>query len=44
MKTPLLFCVAAVAVFAAGTPCEKLAEMTIPDVTVRSAAVAQSVG
>ena len=37
-----LFALASTTLFAAGTPCDKLTSMTIPNVTIRSAALAHS--
>jgi len=42
MKSAILLCAASAALSAAGTPCEKLTEMTIPNVTVRSASLADT--
>ena len=42
MKPALLGLVVGAAIYAAGTSCDKLTAMTIPNVTVRSAAMAQS--
>ena len=42
MKSALLALAVSTATYAAGTACEKLTEMTIPNVVIRSAAMAQS--